>query len=40
MRRVISVSDENYKKLKRLGFAGDSMNFVIGKLLKAARGGN
>jgi predicted CopG family antitoxin len=32
--KLISVSDTNYFKLKRLGFAGDSFNDVITKLLE------
>ena len=30
----IAISQENYDKLKRLGFAGDSFNDVITSLLK------
>ena len=38
-RKVISISEQNYQALRKLGFAGDSMNFVVGKLLRiAARG--
>ena len=30
----IAISQENYDRLKRLGFAGDSFNDVITSLLK------
>ena len=33
-RKVISISDQNYQALRKMGFAGDSMNFVLGKLLQ------
>jgi predicted CopG family antitoxin len=37
--RTISISLEYYNELKKFGFAGESMNQAIGKLLqKAARG--
>jgi hypothetical protein len=35
-RKVISISEQNYEALRKLGFAGDSMNFVLGKLLHIA----
>jgi hypothetical protein len=35
-RKVISISEQNYDALRKLGFAGDSFNFVIGKLLAIA----
>jgi len=35
-RRVISISEQNYEALRKLGFAGDSMNFMLGKLLQIA----
>ena len=31
-RKVISISDQNYQALRKMGLAGDSMNFVLGKL--------
>ena len=31
---TISISEENYWILKRLGFAGDSFNDVLARLLK------
>lgn len=33
-RKHIVVSQENYEKLRRLGFAGDSFNDVLTSLLK------
>ncbi|MFL6421567.1 MAG: antitoxin VapB family protein [Nitrososphaeraceae archaeon] len=36
-RKVISVSEENYLALKRLGMAGDSFNDVMTQLLKKER---
>jgi predicted CopG family antitoxin len=36
--KVISISEENYQALKKLGLAGDSINFVVGKLLRIAAG--
>jgi predicted CopG family antitoxin len=35
-RKVISISEENYDALRKLGFAGDSMNYVMTKLLQNA----
>jgi hypothetical protein len=37
--RTISISLENYNELRKFGFAGETLNQAIGKLLqKAARG--
>jgi hypothetical protein len=33
--KAIAVSFENYEKLKDLGRAGDNMNSVVTKLIKA-----
>jgi predicted CopG family antitoxin len=33
-RTTISLSRENYEKLKRLGYTADSFNDVIGRLLE------
>jgi hypothetical protein len=35
-KKTISVSIENYQKLKRYGLAGDSLNSAISKLFKIA----
>jgi predicted CopG family antitoxin len=35
-KKTISVSIENYQKLKRYGFAGDSLDSAISKLFKLA----
>lgn len=35
-RTTISLSKENYEKLSRLGFAGESFNDVIGRLIHLA----
>lgn len=35
-KKTISVSLENYQKLKRYGFAGESLNSAISKLFKIA----
>ena len=35
-KKTISVSVENYQKLKRYGLAGDSLNSAISKLFKIA----
>jgi hypothetical protein len=35
-RKVISISEQNYQALRKMGLAGDSMNFVLGKLLQIA----
>jgi predicted CopG family antitoxin len=32
--KTIALSKQNYDKLKQLGFAGDSFNTVIGRLLE------
>jgi hypothetical protein len=32
----VSISLENYKKLKTYGLAGDSLNFAISRLFKLA----
>lgn len=33
-RTTISLSKENYNKLKQYGFAGESLNDVVGHLLE------
>jgi len=33
-RKLISVSEQNYKKLKKLGIASESFNDVISRLLR------
>jgi predicted CopG family antitoxin len=33
-RTTISLSKENYEKLKRLGYTADSFNDVVGRLLE------
>jgi predicted CopG family antitoxin len=33
-RRIISLSEENYRQLKEFGTAGDSFNRVITEILK------
>ena len=38
-RTTISLSKENYNKLKRLGYTGESFNLVIGRLLDNAMRG-
>jgi len=35
-KKTISVSKENYQKLKRFGLAGDSLNLAISRLIEAA----
>lgn len=35
-KKTISISIENYEKLKKYGFAGDSLNAAISKLFKLA----
>jgi predicted CopG family antitoxin len=35
-KKTISISLENYKKLKRYGLAGDSLNSAISRLFKLA----
>lgn len=35
-KKTISVSIENYQKLKRYGLAGDSLNSAISKVFKIA----
>ena len=37
--KTIAISEENYNKLKRLGYTGDSFNLVIGRLLDNAMNG-
>ena len=37
-RTTISLSKKNYDKLKNLGFAGDSFNTVIERLLEKVEG--
>jgi hypothetical protein len=39
-RKIIAISVENYDKLKTFGYAGESLNHAIGKLLKMATGGS
>jgi hypothetical protein len=39
-RKTIAISVENYDKLKKYGFAGESMNRAISKLLAIAAGGS
>jgi predicted CopG family antitoxin len=38
IRKTIAISAENYDKLKKFGYAGESMNRAIGKLLASAAG--
>ncbi|HZA71176.1 MAG TPA: hypothetical protein VE548_15890 [Nitrososphaeraceae archaeon] len=33
-RTTVSLSKENYNKLKQLGFTGESFNTVIGRLIE------
>ena len=35
-KKTISVSFENYRKLKRYGSAGDSLNLAISRLIEVA----
>jgi predicted CopG family antitoxin len=35
-KKTISISIENYQKLKRFGLAGDSLNLAISRLIEAA----
>jgi predicted CopG family antitoxin len=35
-KKTVSISEENYQKLKRFGFAGDSLNSAISRLFKLA----
>ena len=35
-RTTISLSKENYEKLSRLGFAGESFNELVGRLIDLA----
>jgi hypothetical protein len=35
-KKTISVSVENYRRLKRYGSAGDSLNLAISRLIEAA----
>jgi predicted CopG family antitoxin len=35
-KKTIAVSLENYKKLKKYGEAGDSLNLAISRLLESA----
>jgi hypothetical protein len=37
--KTISVSVENYNQLRKFGYAGQSLNQAIGKLLAIAVGG-
>ena len=37
-RKIIAISVENYDKLKTFGYAGESLNQAIGKLLMMATG--
>jgi hypothetical protein len=37
--KTISISQENYDQLKKFGYAGQSLNQAIGKLLAIAAGG-
>lgn len=37
--KTISVSEENYNQLRKFGYAGQSLNQAIGKLLAIAEGG-
>lgn len=37
-RTTISLSKKNYDKLKELGFAGESFDTVIGRLLEKVEG--
>jgi hypothetical protein len=39
-RKIIAVSEENYDKVKKYGFAGESINRAISKLLASAAGGS
>ena len=37
-RKIIAISVENYDKLKTFGYAGETLNQAISKLLKTATG--
>ena len=37
--KTISISEENYNQLRKFGYAGQSLNQAIGKLLAIAVGG-
>jgi hypothetical protein len=37
--KTISISQENYNQLRKFGYAGQSLNQAIGKLLAIAAGG-
>jgi len=37
IRTTISLSKENYEKLKKLGYTGESFNEVLGRLLSGVR---
>jgi hypothetical protein len=37
-RKTIAISVKNYEKIKKFGFAGESMNHAISKLLARAGG--
>lgn len=37
--KTISISEENYNQLRKFGYAGQSLNQAIGKLLAIAAGG-
>jgi hypothetical protein len=37
-RKIIAISAENYEKVKKYGFAGESINRAITKLLARAAG--
>jgi hypothetical protein len=39
-RKIIAISVENYDKLKTFGYAGESLDHAVGKLLKMATGGS
>jgi hypothetical protein len=39
-RKIIAISAENYDKVKKYGFAGESINRAISKLLASAAGGS
>jgi hypothetical protein len=36
--KTISISEENYNQLRKFGYAGQSLNQAVGKLLKMATG--
>jgi hypothetical protein len=38
--KTISISEENYNQLRKFGYAGQSLNQAVGKLLKMATGGS